>query len=357
MALEIDDIYTEIQTRLNTNLALVIGTGCSMSIHSDFGMWALESYLDRVIPDLIKEDPQAITDWNNVKNKRKTGCDFENALNEVKSEFLLNLIIKQTGLHVTNVSLGALKNIHNGEIPIKSLFSKLKHLLSSSHPLLDIITPNYDLIIENALSQCGIPYTDGFHGGYSKKFNWNETKLSFIRVLENNTAKGNKQKKVYPIPIPFVKLHKVHGSLNYFIQEEDVIRIDSLSYFPDIDYLERFIITPGESKHKRIVQNRSFYAEMDKTIEDVNTFFFIGYGFNDIDIDKKICDDIISKKKKAIIVTKELTSEKGLSLYNNPDNIIIIDNNKGGAKISYNNDSVDINIPIWQIDKFTQEIL
>ena len=96
---------------------------------------------------------------------------------------------------------------------------------------------------------------------------------------------------------------------------------------------------------------------MDKTIEDVNTFFFIGYGFNDIDIDKKICDDIISKKKKAIIVTKELTSEKGLSLYNNPDNIIIIDNNKGGAKISYNNDSVDINIPIWQIDKFTQEIL
>lgn len=225
------------------------------------------------------------------------------------------------------------------------------------YPLLDIITPNYDLIIENALSQCGIPYTDGFHGGYSKKFNWNETKLSFIRVLENNTAKGNKQKKVYPIPIPFVKLHKVHGSLNYFIQEEDVIRIDSLSYFPDIDYLERFIITPGESKHKRIVQNRSFYAEMDKTIEDVNTFFFIGYGFNDIDIDKKICDDIISKKKKAIIVTKELTSEKGLSLYNNPDNIIIIDNNKGGAKISYNNDSVDINIPIWQIDKFTQEIL
>lgn len=355
MALEKDDIYSEIQARLNTNLALVIGTGCSMSIHTDFGMWALENHLDSVIPNLIKGNTQAITDWSNVKGKRAANCDFENALNEVKSEFLLNLVIKETGRHVTNVSLDSLNNIHNGVIPIKSLFSKLNHLLSSSHPLLDIITPNYDLIIENALSQCGIPYSDGFYGGYIKNFNWNETKLSFIRILENNTVKGGKQKKINPIP--FVKLHKVHGSLNYFIQGEDVIRVDSLSYFPSIEYFDRFIITPGESKHKRIVQNRNFYSEMDKTIDDVNTFFFIGYGFNDIDIDKKICDDIISRKKKAIIVTKEITSEKGLSLYNNPDNIIIVDNNKGGATIFYSNDEMSIDIPIWQIDKFTQEIL
>ena len=350
-----DDIFTEIQARLNTRLALVVGTGSSMSIHPDFGMWALENHLDSCIPALICGDSQAQSDWSKVKDKRVSGCDFENALNEVKSEFLLNSIIRETGKHVTNVSIHTLHSVHTGTIPIKALLNKLRHLLSPSHPLLDIITPNYDLIIESALSQCNIPYTDGFFGEYIKSFNWNEAKHNFLRMSETSKTKGSRLGKANPIP--FVKLHKVHGSLNYFIQGDNIVRIDTLSYFPDPGHADRFIITPGESKHKRIVQNRSFYAEMDNSIDDVNTFLFVGYGFNDIDIDKKICGDIASRGKNAIIVTKEITSEKGQTLFNNPNNIIIVDNNSGGAKIFYNNYKIDIPEPIWLIDKFTQEIL
>lgn len=350
--MNIDDIYSEIQNRLNTRIALVIGTGASIAVHSDFGMAALERHLNNSIPHLIKDNKQAQTDWTNVSVKRKQNIDFENALNEVKSEYLLDIIIEETGKHVTKISSQTLNQVHQGEIPLIPLFSKLKHLLSPSHPLLDIITPNYDLIIENALSQCGIPYTDGFWGEYKKTFNWQEAKNNFIRYIDSVKPKG-----VIKQPIPFVKLHKVHGSLNYFIQNDDIIRIDTLSYFTEPETYERFIITPGESKHKRIVQNRNFYFEMDKTIEEVNTYFFIGYGFNDIDIDKKICANIESRGRKAVIVTKELTSINGMSLINNPNNIIIIDNNKGGATICYNNERMDIDKPIWRIDEFTKEIL
>lgn len=351
MPLAIDELYSEIQARLDTRLALVIGTGCSMSIHSDFGMWALENHLHNCIPNLIDSDTQAKSDWERVKEKRKSGSDFENALNEVKSDFLLSSIIKETGIHVTNVSIATLHNIHCEDMPIMTLLDKLKHLLSSSHPALDIITPNYDLIIENALSRIGIPYSDGFYGEYVKSFNWTEAKNCFIRLLDSGKRKGGIQKM-----IPFVRLHKVHGSLNYFIQKDDVVRIDALSYFPTSSF-ERFIITPGESKHKKIVQNRSFYSEMDKCIGDVNSFLFIGYGFNDIDIDKKICGDIVSKGRKAIIVTKEITSDKGKALLENPNNIIIMDNRKGGATIYFNNEELNVDKPIWQIEQFTQEIL
>ena len=352
MALDKDEIYSEIQTRLNARLAIVIGTGCSMSIHPDFGMAALEKHLNNSIPHLIKGDKQAQADWKNVSVKRTQNIDFENALNEVKSEFLLDKIIAETGKHVTTISSKTLYQVHQGNIPLILLFSKLKHLLSPSHPLLDIITPNYDLIIENALSQCGIPYTDGFWGEYRKTFNWQEAKNNFIRYIDSVKPKG-----VVRQPIPFVKLHKVHGSLNYFIQNNDIVRIDTLSYFTELKTYERFIITPGESKHKRIVQNRNFYFEMDKTIEEVNTYLFVGYGFNDIDIDKKICANIESRGRKAVIVTKELTSSNGMLLINNPQNIIIIDNKKGGATIFYDNEKMDIDTPIWKIDEFTKEIL
>lgn len=352
--MDIDYIYSEIQNRLNTRVALVIGTGASMAVNYDFGMPSLERKLKINIPNLIINDKKAQVDWCNVVEKINQNIDFENALNEVKSEYLLDKIIVETGKHVASVSLNALQNVHKGSIPLIHLLSSLKNLLSKSHPLLDIITPNYDLIIENALSHCSIPYTDGFWGGYIKKYNWKEAKGDFTRIVASSTArKGASEQKSM---IPFVRLHKVHGSLNYFIQNEDVVRIDSLAYFIEPSCYERFIITPGESKHKRIVLNRDFYVEMDKTIEEAGTYLFIGYGFNDIDIDNKIRSKI-EQGKQAIIVTKALTSNVGVQLIDNPNNIIIVDNNRGGAKIYHNNQEIDFDKPIWEIDKFTKEIL
>lgn len=78
------------------------------------------------------------------------------------------------------------------------------------------------------------------------------------------------------------------------------------------------IITPGETKHKRIVENRQFYREMDNSIDKAQTYFFIGYGFNDIDIDKKICQNINQVNRKAIIVTKDLIGNALKIIKDNP---------------------------------------
>ena len=123
------------------------------------------------------------------------------------------------------------------------------------------------------------------------------------------------------------------------------------------DCLERFIITPGETKHKRIVENRHFYKEMDNAIEKAQTYFFIGYGFNDIDIDKKICQNINQESRKAIIVTKDLIGNTSNILKDNPSIIAICDNNKGGASICFEGNTIEVDKPIWQIDEFANEIL
>lgn len=350
--MDLDAIYQEIQERLRKQLALIIGTGSSISVDFAFGMGALESHLKSVIPLTINGDKQAESEWGLVLDNLKKRIDFENSLNVVKSDLLLENIIVETGRHVAKVNYDNISDISIGNIPIIALFERLKNVLSYTNPIIDIITPNYDLIIENALSHCDIEYNDGFYGGIQKKFDWIESEQLFNR-LENNRKTG----KTYPKVYPHIRLHKVHGSLNYFVKHENVYRNDSLSYFEAVDDYDRFIITPGETKHKRIVENRHFYREMDNSIDKAQTYLFIGYGFNDIDIDKKICQNIKQVSRKAIIVTKDLIGNALKIIDDNPEIIAISDNYKGGATIRHKGIEIQHDKPIWQIDEFANEIL
>ncbi|MRX63872.1 SIR2 family protein [Maribacter luteus] len=350
--MDLDEIYQEIQERLRKQLALIIGTGSSISIDFAFGMGALESHLKSVIPSVILGDKQAESEWKLVLDNLNKKIDFENSLNVVKSDFLLESIIVETGKHVAKVNYQNISKISIGEIPIIALFERLKNALSYTNPIIDIITPNYDLIIENALSHCDIDYNDGFYGGMQKRFDWAESEQLFNR-LENDS----KSRKVYSKIKPHVRLHKVHGSLNYFVKNENVYRNDSLSYFESINDYERFIITPGETKHKRIVENRHFYREMDNAIDKAQTYLFVGYGFNDIDIDKKIWQNINQVSRRAIIVTKDLIGNAKKIISENPEIIAISDNYNGGAIISYKGIEIEHDKPIWQIDEFANEIL
>lgn len=350
--MNLDEIYQEIQERLRKQLALIIGTGSSISVDFAFGMRALETYLKLVIPTVVKGNKQAESEWELVLENLGNGIDFENSLNVVRSNYLLENIIVETGKHVAKINYNNISKISLGDISIIKLFQKLKNVLSYTNPIIDIITPNYDLIIENALSHCDIDYNDGFYGGIQMKFDWLESEQLFNR-LENNRKTG----KLYPKVYPHIRLHKVYGSLNYFVKNENVYRNDSLSYFDRIDDYERFIITPGETKHKRIVENRHFYREMDNAIDKAQTYLFIGYGFNDLDIDKKICQNVNQVSRKAIIVTKDLIGNAVKILDENPSIIAISDNYKGGAIIRYEKQEFEHYKPIWQIDEFANEIL
>ena len=148
----LDEIYQEIQDRFRKQLVLIVGTGSSISVDFDFGMTALESHLKTVIPIQIRGNKQAENEWKLVLENLDKKIDFENSLNVVKSEFLLEKVINETGKHVAKVNYKNINKISNGEIPIIELFKRIKNLLSYTNPIIDIITPDYDLVLENAFS-------------------------------------------------------------------------------------------------------------------------------------------------------------------------------------------------------------
>jgi hypothetical protein len=354
-------IYQEIQQRLNKQsqkITIIVGTGSSLSVDSDFGMWSLENQLKRIIPNLVNNFPKLKKEWAKVLKQLEEGVDFENSLNEIRSEgTLLDIIIRETGNFVTGVNRKHIPALQKGEIeiPISVLFKKLSNILSVHNPTIDVITPNYDLLLEYALRKANVEFTDGFYGNIQKELNWKEASNDFLMPYSikrkgraSNTPKWNLK--------PHFRLHKIHGSLNYFWSGDKVYRDDTLT-FHENEGINRFIITPGTAKYQRIVETREFYIECDKAIENTDCFLFVGYGFNDNDIDVKIRKQLDKQGKNAIIITKELIG-KGTDLLSRYPNIIAIEENtlKNGSCIHYQGKLHNFDENLWEINTFANEI-
>jgi hypothetical protein len=353
-------IYQEIQNRLDTNkkVTIIVGTGASISVDRDFGMDALEVHLKGIIQGLIDKQPELQLEWESVLKKRNEGVDFENSLNELKSDGeLLEIVIRETANFVAKINRKYLPALQRREIhiPISTLFSKLKGKLSNENPTINIITPNYDLLLEYALIKEQINFSDGFYGNLQKEYDWKEVEFDFLRY-ENYKPRNSKTPKTRQITTPHFKLHKIHGSLNYFVIRDKIIRDDTLTFNDDIN-VDRFIITPGATKYKRQIKNLEFLTPCDNVIQEADCFLFVGYGFNDIEIDFKI-RKALNNGKNAIIVTKKMLGG-GPDLISKHPKIIAIEAaaTGKGSTIRHEGQVHNFNESLWEIDTFAREIL
>ena len=355
MAINLDHIYEEIQTRLSKRTILIVGTGASIALDWQFGMAALEKRLNKTIPPLIKT-PLEQKEWDAVLEARKANKDFESSLSAVTSTELLSNIITETGKHVINISRKHYTDLHTGslQLPLYPLLNKLKQALPPSYPILDIITPNYDLLVEYTLAAIGLPYTDGFIGGIKKKLNWNESYQQFYRIKQE-IIKGKRQLS-YSLS-PYARLFKVHGSLNHYYQNKELIRNDAISFQSNDQ--RRAIITPGDGKYQHIVENMMEpYNHAIQAIEEAQTFLFAGYGFNDTDIDKRITDLAGKSNYEVVIVTRDLLGKSMDLIANNPGAIAICrGENDDYSIIRHQKQELEVQTNIWAIDRFATEIL
>lgn len=93
------------------------------------------------------------------------------------------------------------------------------------HAPLEVFTTNYDLLLEQALERCSVPYFDGFVGSYRPSFD--------LHALEEDI-----------LPDRWVRLWKLHGSVNWTMNEEGLVR----RCFPT-DKSERTLIYPSHLKY------------------------------------------------------------------------------------------------------------
>ncbi|MCD6271477.1 MAG: SIR2 family protein [Deltaproteobacteria bacterium] len=360
--LDKETAYSIIRNIFDKKVLIIVGTGASMAVDPEFGMVALAEELRRKMPDAVSSDKKLESSWNKINEKIKdTG--LEKALDGINNEELRSTIIKIAGNFVTRIDAEYKKKSLSADsyaFPMEKFLLKLFSSLSVINPCLNIITPNYDLLIEHICDKNKIPYCTGFTGGITKYYEWNTAEKEMYYTKNISGAK-KKPKKVERIK-KHIKLHKVHGSLNWFWQNQQIIEDNSLVY--DREHtLKRAIIPPGDAKIPEAFMNyRDFFTRADKAIASDDAYIFAGYGFNDIHIEKEIDKHLKINSKHGVIITKEL-SNKAKNLINMVDNLWAVfqdPDNSANTLIKnrkYNNHLIIEHSDLWMIDKLTDIIL
>ena len=351
--------YPIIQEFFSKKLFVFFATGTSCAVDLGFSMWSLESWLKEQIPLLDLSDAQQL-EWEGVLEALDASGDFESAMNSIEDNQLLGLVISKTAEHVANVDQSNSFPILNGTTtwPAIRLLKRLVNALPETAPTLHVGTPNYDLLAEYAFTQAGVPYTTGFWGGVLRHLDWVQSERQMTYSAEVMVGKKLQRITRY---IKHIKLYKVHGSLNTFIHQNQVVETDIWKEAPS--GVERLMITPGASKYERLHDYRdALLGEYDKAIKLHDAFLFLGFGFNDSQlVNSSITEKLKVKRSPALIITRDSNPRIEALVQESENAWLICKAECDESTRIYNSQyAAWLNIPdksLWKFDEFVTEIV
>lgn len=317
MEYEKEKVFTIIQNYLKMPPVVIWGSGATVP----FGlpsMWKL----NEIIKSEIGEFDQ---DCDNLEIELGKEKYIEimpqirniiwDAISEVDKEVLQKLLISN------NVEFHGIK--------------KLVEKISDAHPkVTNIITTNYDRIIENVLSFYGIPFTDGFLGKDLSMFD------------ENLFSDKN-----------IVNIVKVHGSLNWFDLDGDIRYLQN-----NIKNSVPQIICPGKNKYQETYKSpyRELIQKSDLYINSANSFLVVGFGFNDEHLTPRIKTKI--RKGVPIVVITKIISETCLKEIEGAEKYLLIEeHDEDNTRVTVKERNLEKQIIIlegnyWSLNNFIEII-
>lgn len=308
MSAKVTNVMSQVRKELREFFSvtphIVLGTGTSCAVDVGFGMGALQTALQKGVDERSLKKTSA-RQWQRVLQNLRKGLDLESSLNAAEADDLQKLI-----LGITCETVAAMDQKYASAIclgrekwPAMAIVQKVFEGVSSADEnTLEVITTNYDLLLEYACVANRITCVDGYCGCVVRHRDWDATlrglKHKVSRVVNKKKVEGNEFKK-------HIRLYKVHGSLNWFMMGEDVIENDMWVDRGDVG-LERVMITPGLAKYKRMQDFRTeLQTDTDVAVNRAKAFLFLGYGMNDAHVERYIVKRIGEEGVPALIVTRE----------------------------------------------------
>ncbi|KAB2913291.1 MAG: SIR2 family protein [Bacteroidetes bacterium] len=273
-----------------------ISAGCPLAVNMPDGKWPL-------IPDvagLTKYIGEELQKETNLRDKKsKSISDIYNTLiQEIEKtdksnpniEDILSFVrgLKQISKGANNVrglseeelidieaeickkiSLKLRVDLPDNKTPYHKL-AKWIHNIERDTPV-EIFTTNYDLLLEEAFEQIGVPYFDGFVGSRKPFFD--------LRAVEDGLT-----------PKHWSRLWKIHGSINWYLNGKEVYRSTSL------DEDDSYIIHPSHLKYdqSRKMPYLALIDRLNKFLRQNSAVLIMsGYSFSD----EHLNDTILSALK------------------------------------------------------------
>lgn len=176
----------------------------------------------------------------------------------------------------------------------------------------EIFTLNYDLLVEKALEKASLPYFSGFIGNV-KPFFITDSVEDFQGVYVKQS---------------WVKLWKLHGSLNFVKDASDKICIDN-----SVKSSENLLIYPSMDKYlsSRKAPYISYLDRLRKyLINKEKIVFVLGYSFGDDHINEVIVNGLNNNHRLSVIAFAfdDDTFKKGINLLGSYPNFSIYTDKK-----------------------------
>jgi hypothetical protein len=360
MSLDLDTALQEIQRILKRHPVLVVGTGASCALDPRFGMEALEKELERKLEPGAHEG-----EWKQALARLHAKQGLEEALNVVTEPGLRGSVITATGAFVASVDKDWAWRVATGEklAPLNGLLRKLLDGLPPSNPVLDLVTPNYDMLIEHTCDALSIPWTDGFATGSVCRWDWDaalDSMLTFTREPRGRKWAGVRRFR------PHVRLHKVHGSISW-LQSEDGVRLvrseRTTDGSPPASW-RRAMITPGRAKLEDVGMNRQWFAKADAAIAEASAFLIVGYGFNDVHIQDGMRKRLFIDGCAGIVVTRDWSTKIEKWVRDSSDLWAVCQNPEGGKSGTIIGGPGNVDAPLvcdgrnlWDIASFADAVM
>lgn len=311
-----EKIFKIVQVFLRNPPLVVWGSGATIS----FGlpsMWKLNEKLKSVIKDF---------DTDNDNLEIELGKDkYQDKMPEIKK------VIWEEINEADKVVLDKITTNNTSDFEgIKLMVEKF----IEAHPqVLNIVTTNYDRVLEYTMSYHNVSYTDGFNGKVLSSFNENLFKTKNI-----------------------VNLIKVHGSLNWFNVEGDIRYVNSC-----FDKHTPQIIAPGKSKYQEAYNSpyRELIQKADSAIKEASSFLVVGFGFNDEHLTPKIKYQV-KRGIPIVLITKKITDNTIEELKDAEKYILFEEVSVGKTNVIYKNSKSEteqkdeLEGDFWQLTKFME---
>lgn len=319
--MEKDQIYKLIQEYLKDPPVVIWGSGATVG----FGLPSMQD-----LNGALKSQFPSFNESNNNLEDELGKDKYKDNFSNMKA-----LIYKTVRERDLKVLIDILKNPSKYE-GIKKMIEKFLE----PHPhIFNIITTNYDRVLEYVLAFYNINYVDGFSGRLLSVFDEELFDLKYKSI---------------------VQLIKVHGSLNWF-KVDDEIRYFDISQSYEQSY-EPVIIPPGKRKYEMAydVPYRDLIRISDDLIKKAKSLLIVGFGFNDAHLTPKI-KECIKKNIPVVVLAKNITQATA-DLLNAAGCFLAIEesSNDNESKLTYKNRGdqqqtiITITGSLWQLKKFME---
>lgn len=259
----------------NEAIGFFISAGCPLSIEMPQEKWPL-------IPDVVNLTRYINNQLNGnqkysllLAELSKAGKSKDNV--EDILSFLRSLLMVAKGGDVRGLSEADLQKLEvavcseivkklNVELPNKETpYHRLGKWIRSidRKVAVELFTTNYDLLMEQALEDLEVPYFDGFVGARRSFFD--------LRAVEDNL-----------IPLHWSRLWKIHGSINWYQENNDELRRVYRS--SEINLAASHLIYPSHLKYEesRKMPYLALIDQLNRFIRRKSSFLILsGYSFND----------------------------------------------------------------------------